>query len=171
MTNRCAQKENRRMYYLLHRKARLIYQRNYDQTHKKEKRQYLRHRYKTDKNFRILCILRSRLRHALKVKFVKSDETKNLLGCSLFFLQAWLKFNFKKGMSFFNIHVDHIRPCSSFPNIRCREEQQKCFNWSNLQPLFPKDNLRKSYKRDLKLEAIMKKKAKTFLAQQIRYAS
>lgn len=36
--------------------------------------------------------------------------------------------------------IDHIRPCSSF-NLEDPEEQRKCFNYKNLQPLWAKDNM------------------------------
>ena len=49
--------------------------------------------------------------------------------------------NFMKG----EIHIDHIRPCSSF-NLSDTEEQRKCFNYKNLQPLWAVDNLRKADK-------------------------
>jgi hypothetical protein len=39
-------------------------------------------------------------------------------------------------------HIDHIKPCSSF-NLEEPHEQMTCFHWSNLQPLWAKDNLRK----------------------------
>jgi hypothetical protein len=42
-------------------------------------------------------------------------------------------------------HIDHILPCSSFDLLK-PEEQRKCFHWSNMQPLWARDNLRKSAK-------------------------
>jgi hypothetical protein len=42
-------------------------------------------------------------------------------------------------------HIDHIIPCSSF-NLSLPEEQRNCFHYSNLQPLWAKDNIFKANK-------------------------
>ena len=42
-------------------------------------------------------------------------------------------------------HVDHIRPCIDF-DLSKPEEQQKCFHYTNLQPLWAEENMRKHYK-------------------------
>ena len=49
------------------------------------------------------------------------------------------------GMTFDNIHIDHIKPCSKF-DLTKEEEKEKCFHYTNLQPLFVKDNLEKANK-------------------------
>jgi hypothetical protein len=41
------------------------------------------------------------------------------------------------------IHIDHIVPCSQF-DLSLPEQQRQCFHYSNLQPLWATDNLRKS---------------------------
>jgi len=42
-------------------------------------------------------------------------------------------------------HVDHIRSCCSF-DLTQEEEQKKCFHYTNLQPLWARDNLSKEGK-------------------------
>lgn len=47
-----------------------------------------------------------------------------------------------------NIHIDHIIPCAIF-DLRKEEAQKKCFHYTNLQPLWKADNLKKAAKIDI----------------------
>ena len=63
-------------------------------------------------------------------------------------LRLHLQSKFKPGMSFSNYgkwHIDHIIPCSRF-DLNKEEEQYKCFNYKNLQPLWAEENKIKSNK-------------------------
>ncbi len=116
---------------------------------------YARKRRKTDISFKLLCYLRNRIYYALIGKN-KSKSTRNLIGCSVEQLKSHLQSKFTKGMAWNNYgkwHVDHIKPCCSF-DLSKPEEQEKCFNYTNLQPLWAKDNLRKSgtFKKVIDLE-------------------
>jgi len=118
----------------------------YRLTHKKYIRDYFRERRKIDLNFRLLHVLRCRLNRVIRGK-VKIDSTKNLLGCSLQKLKQHLEKRFKKGMTWNNYgrygwHIDHIIPCCNF-NLNKPSEQKKCFHYTNLQPLWAEENLRK----------------------------
>jgi len=77
----------------------------------------------------------------------KSDSTMALLGCTVPELIAHLESLFQDGMSWQNHgrygwHIDHIRPCVSF-DLSDSEQQRQCFHYTNLQPLWAGDNLRK----------------------------
>lgn len=98
-------------------------------------------------NYRIASILRSRICKALKAqKAIKSASLLELLGCELDKLRAHIASKFRKGMTWENYgpvwHVDHERPCSLF-DLSDEVQQRACFHFSNLQPLFAGDNLRK----------------------------
>jgi hypothetical protein len=76
--------------------------------------------------------------------------TMNLCGCSPDELRKHIENQFSKhtGMSWNNRHmwhIDHILPINSF-DITDVEQQQKCFHYTNLQPLWAMDNLLKSDK-------------------------
>jgi hypothetical protein len=102
-------------------------------------------RRKKDINFKLICYLRSRLSNVLR-KNKKSKSTMKLIGCSVEQLKQHLEQKFTKGMSFSNYgkwHIDHIKSCARF-DLSKPEEQKRCFHYTNLQPLWAVDNLRKN---------------------------
>lgn len=103
-------------------------------------------RYKTDPSYYLAVRFRARIRAALKSS---SDEKKcksqELLGCPISHLKNHLESQFCNGMSWENRnlwHIDHIRPCASF-DLSLLDQQKKCFHYTNLQPLWIKENLSK----------------------------
>lgn len=105
-----------------------------------------KHRRQIDQTFRISCSLRARLRKALRGNR-KSNRTLVLLGCSLSEFCKHLEAQWQPGMSWENYsssgwHIDHIRPCASF-DLSDPAEQKACFRYTNLQPLWAKDNIKK----------------------------
>ena len=135
-------------YYQKNKKQKLEYQKKYNLEHKEERKLYINKwakQRRLDPTQRILDSLRTRLRIALK-NSSKKDNTLNLVGCSIVRLRAHLENKFQPGMSWSNYgkwHIDHIRPCASF-NLSKATEQHKCFHYTNLQPLWAIDNLRKN---------------------------
>lgn len=101
-------------------------------------------KYYQQPNFRMARILSCRIRKVLK-GINKSAKTLDLLGCSIEFFRAYLEKQFKPGMTWENYgawHVDHKRPCAKF-DLTDPAQQRECFHYTNLQPLWALDNLRK----------------------------
>jgi hypothetical protein len=116
-----------------------------------KQRDYTNNRYKNDIKFNLNIKLRRRLFMSLKrAKASKKNYTIKLLGCDLLFFKSYIESKFIDNMTWNDvlngkIHIDHIIPCSYF-NLEDEKEQEKCFNYKNLQPLWALDNLIKSNK-------------------------
>jgi hypothetical protein len=111
------------------------------------RRKNLQKRRDEDPKYRVMMALHCRLYMAVKEK---KGKTMELVGCSKDALNKHLYSKFTEGMTWENYgewHIDHIRPCASF-NLEDPEEQKKCFHWTNLQPLWAKDNIIKSDRLD-----------------------
>jgi hypothetical protein len=84
------------------------------------------------------------------LKQYKDDSTIELLGATLTKVKNHIEKQFQEGMSWDNHslkgwHIDHIKPCASF-DLTDPKQQKECFHYTNLQPLWAEDNLRKSDK-------------------------
>ena len=167
----CMKKTNANSFQR-HKKERMASSLRYQkcQKSKKYKREWSKRKYDTNPEFRKKCIknavayerikldtdptyklihnMRRRLRHAVKGYGDKYDTTMNLVGCNSTKLREYLEAKFTEGMIWENQgdwHIDHIQPCCSF-DLTSEEEQRKCFHYTNLQPLWAKDNLQKGGK-------------------------
>lgn len=112
------------------------------------RRQYQKRKRELDIKFKITQNLRTRLNKVLKGKN-KSQSTIKLLGCSIEFLKKHLESKFKSGMNWNNYgqwHIDHKNPIVTY-NLSNPQEQKRCFHYTNLQPLWAEENLKKSKKR------------------------
>jgi hypothetical protein len=122
------------------------YSKQYRQKNQAKLRAHERNYRKTDINRNISMKLRTRIRTALRLN-QKSESTEKLLGCTISELAVHLQSRFEQGMNWEKflageIHIDHIVPCILF-ELSLPEEQAECFHFSNLQPLWATDNLRK----------------------------
>jgi hypothetical protein len=108
-------------------------------------------RYYTDVEYKLLCTLRGRMKAAFKSKkLLKENKTIELLGCKVKEAREHIEKQFKEGMTWENHgincwHIDHILPCASF-DLTDPEQQKKCFHYTNLQPLWAKENISKGAK-------------------------
>jgi len=108
---------------------------------------YEKNRRKNDIQFKLTGNLRSRLNIAIKTDIKKGSAIKDL-GCSVQELKQYLETKFQPDMSWDNWnlygwHIDHIIPLSKF-DLTNREQFLKACHFSNLQPLWAKDNLNKA---------------------------
>lgn len=138
-------KEYRKLNEEKIKQDRKIWEQNNQEMMKEYNKLYKRDR-RQETEYRLLENLRSRLWRAAKGS--KSETTINLIGCDIPTLKIHLERLFQNGMTWDNYgkwHIDHIIPCSSF-DLSIEEEQRKCFHYTNLQPLWAIDNLKKANK-------------------------
>jgi hypothetical protein len=81
---------------------------------------------------------------------IKKAHFINLLGCTTDQLRKHIENQFKPGMNWDNYgpkgwHVDHVKAINNF-DLSDIKQQKICFNYSNLQPLWADENLKKSSK-------------------------
>lgn len=113
-----------------------------------------RERKKNDPYYRMVRRLRFRLRDCLRGTTFKTATTMKLVGCSRDVLIRHIETQFLDGMSWDNIaewHIDHIKPCCQF-DLSDPDQQKECFHYTNLQPLWAKDNLSKGGRTPQQLE-------------------
>jgi len=109
-------------------------------------RKYWKKRYESEPNFRLARVLRSNTSRIIKNGCTKRSKTLKMLGCSVKTCREWLESQFTSEMSWDNHgkywHIDHFLPIACF-DLEKKEEQDRCFHWSNLQPLPGKINISK----------------------------
>lgn len=136
LKNRAKISENKRKYYLAHRKE--LIRKSNERTKLKRK---------IDPIYKLKSVLRSRIIVCLvQRKYKKSVTTEKLIGTTLNEVKIYLEKKFKSGMDWSNHglwHIDHIVPLAT---AKTEEEVIKLFHFTNLQPLWAIDNLKKGSK-------------------------
>ncbi len=107
-------------------------------------------RRQTDFEYRLKCGLRGAMWSAIRRgKGRKSQKTLDMLGCSVPEFKAHIERQWLQGMSWANYgcrrgqwQFDHIHPYASF-DLSDPVQQRKCFHYTNYQPLWWIDNIRK----------------------------
>ena len=111
------------------------------QREKEERNRVNRERYKNEPLYRLKRKITSSIKQAIKKKC-----RSQFLSCSTGFLKWWLKAQWTEGMSWENYGewvVDHRTPLAS---AKTEEDMIKLNHPSNLQPMWYKDNQKKSAK-------------------------
>ena len=121
----------------------------YYENNKDKHNEYFSSRRQLDSEFKLTDNIRRRINHFLKtVNTPKKGSTFDIVGCTPQFLKEHLEMNFKEGMTWENYglygwHIDHIIPLSSAQN---EGEIYELCHYTNLQPLWAKENLSKGCK-------------------------
>jgi len=111
-------------------------------------RRWKHNKEKTDPIYRIKERLRSYLSRSIKGVIKKNSKTEKIVGTSFKDLVSHLEKQFKPGMTLSNYgkwHIDHIKPVSKY-DLTKPGELEKCFHYTNLQPMWAIDNIKKSNK-------------------------
>lgn len=145
--------DKQKAYNKLNKDKIKVYKNNYYRDNKDKLRlkqkDYINNRFKTNLQFKLRHNLRGRLKLAIKNNF-KAGSAINDLGCSIEELKQYLESKFSPGMNWDNWkydgwHIDHIKPLASF-DLTDRQQFLEACHYTNLQPLWAKDNIIKSDK-------------------------
>lgn len=113
--------------------------------------EYRRNQRRSDPMARLKHNLRRRINKALK-GICASNGTMKMVGCDIKFLTMFLESQFQRGMTWENYgkwHLDHKIPLAS---AKTGNDLMSLFHYSNLQPLWALDNLKKSTKIPMNTE-------------------
>ena len=155
------QKERNRKFYLKNKEKVLertsawrknnpdkfyLYSKNYwarnpDKKKEKIKREYIARRSCPRRKF--IQQVRNLINNSISKKFVKSNATENILGCSISEFRLYIESLFKNGMTWENHgqwHLDHVIPLSVAKTI---DQVNYLNHYANLRPLWAKENLAK----------------------------
>lgn len=119
----------------------------YRENYKLRKHERRKERRDNDPVFNLTNRMRCRLWKYLKtLNITKTNKTFQIVGCSPQFLKEHLESQFVNGMNWDNRnewHIDHIIPLSS---AKTEEELYSLCHYTNLQPLWAEENIKKSNK-------------------------
>ena len=132
----------RKKQYRQENKERIAeYSKQYDQENKERINERHKKRRLTDPLYKLSCNLRSRTASAFRYQsYRKTSKTAEMLGVPYEVAKDHIERQFTKGMTWENQgewHIDHIIPLAS---AQTESELIKLCHYTNLQPLWAKDN-------------------------------
>lgn len=136
-----------------YREAYTIKCKEYEQKNKDKRKikrnKRLKNKYIENIPYRLEVLLRTAFLKAIKRK--RGNKEKSIMiiiGCTQDELKIYLESKFRAEMTWDNYgivwEIDHIIPIDSF-NLIDIEQQNKCFHYSNLQPLFKSTKIAQSF--------------------------
>ena len=145
--NKDLRKSQMKSYQVVNKDKIKDYQKTWRESNKNTRNVKRRERTRYDVQYKLSGSLRRRLRCALRGNYKSGSAVKDL-GCTIDELKTYLESKFLNGMTWDNYglrgwHIDHIKPLSSF-DLSDRKQMLEACHYTNLQPLWAKDNLVKS---------------------------
>ena len=162
------EKEYYRRYYLKNQEKRKEYSRSYKKKNAKQvseynleynarpfvklsrrikNMEYEKQRMKDDPVYKLRRTLSTKISQAISGKgYTKKAKVFDILGVSYRFVRNYLERQFQEGMSWDNYgewHIDHIKPLSS---AQTEQEVIDLNHYTNLQPLWSRENIEKNNK-------------------------
>ena len=143
LTNPTLTKEKLKKFYENNPEKRQEYRKNY----KNRKHEQRKERRNIDVIFNLVNRVRCRIWKYLTINNItKKNRTLDIVGCTPQELKEHLEKQFSNGMTWENRvewHIDHIIPLSS---AKTEEELYKLCHYTNLQPLWAVENMKKGNK-------------------------
>jgi hypothetical protein len=121
------------------------YRESHPEETRKSFREWRKKAFESNNQYKIRFFLRTQL-----CRLAKSTSTRKsyLTGCTPLELRTYLESLFLPGMTWGNYgewQIDHIKPCVLF-DLSDLEQRKQCFRYTNLQPLWAIDNIKKGAK-------------------------
>lgn len=131
------------------RESRNAYARSKQKQNNEKRKEFNKKKRQSDPMFLVIGRLRSRIRSALNgYGWEKNKSTGEMLGCSREHFVKHIEALFTDGMGWHNRiewHLDHIIPLASAKTL---EEMEKLNHYTNLQPLWARENLSKGSRHE-----------------------
>lgn len=141
--------ERNKKYYELNCETINNRHKKYQKDNKNKRNVHIKTRLQIDPLFKLTKNMRNRVGIFLKLKNItKNNKTFKIIGCSSIELKDHIEKQFTEGMSWKNYgkygwHIDHRIPLDLG---KTEEEIYRLCHFTNLQPMWWKDNLKKSNK-------------------------
>jgi tRNA nucleotidyltransferase/poly(A) polymerase len=127
------------------------YSKKYREENKKYYSEYTKQRRNTEPLFKFSCNVRTLIGNSFKRgtnQFTKKAKSEKILCCTIEEFTLFIKSKFIEGMTLENYgqwHLDHIIPLDS---AKSEEEIIKLNHYTNFQPLWAEENIRKGNRLD-----------------------
>ena len=142
-------RQQKKEYYQENRELILEKSKLWSKNNREKINRYIQTKKNENPLFRVELNVRGRLKQYLKQKNItQKNKTFDIVGIDVNELKKYIECQFTDGMSWDNYglygwHIDHKIPLCSAKN---ETELIKLFHYTNLQPLWSEDNLRKNGK-------------------------